>query len=139
MAAQPPCGWSQTSLLEERYYSSAVFKNLFYKLCHSYSNYYHIYADGSKSGDRVGAAVVHTHRNKTKCVWLPNTARIFRAELYALLLAIDVVCRSKEQNFVIFSDSVSSFQAISGFKIELDLIQRFIKDYLFYTQKVVKQ
>jgi len=68
--------------------------------------YYRIYTDGSKSDDRVGAAVVH--RNKTKCVPLPNTAIIFRAELYALLLAIEVV----------------SLQAISGFKIELELVQR---------------
>ena len=69
---------------------------------YSYSNYYRI-TDGSKSGDRVGAAVVH--RNKTKCVRLRNTASIFRAELYALLLAIEVVRRSKEKKFVIFSDS----------------------------------
>ena len=55
-------------------------------------DYYRIYTDGSKSGDRIGAAV---HRNKTKCVRLPNTASIFRAELYVLLLAIDVVRRSK--------------------------------------------
>jgi len=44
----------------------------------------------------VGAAVVH--RNKTKCVRLPYTPSIFRAELFALLLAIDVVGRSKEKN-----------------------------------------
>jgi len=50
------------------------------------------------------------------------------AELYALVLAIDVVRRSKE-NFVISSDSMSSLQAISGFKFELDLVQRIIKDY----------
>jgi len=68
------------------------------------------------------------HRNKTKCVRLPNTASIFRAELYALLLAIDV-CRSKEKIFIILSDSMSSLQAINGFKIELDLVQRFMKDY----------
>jgi len=68
-------------------FSRTVFMN------YSYSNYYRIYTDGSKSGDRVGAAVVH--RNKTKCVRLRNTASIFRAELYALLLATDVVRRSK--------------------------------------------
>ena len=56
-------------------------------------------ADGSKTGDRVGAAV---HRYKIKCVRLPNTASIFRAELYALLLAIDVVRRSNEKKLVIF-------------------------------------
>ena len=40
-----------------------------------------------------------------------------RAELpvYALLLAIDVIRRSKEKNFVFFSDSMSSLQSINGF------------------------
>jgi len=72
-----------------------IFKNRFYELCESYQNFYRIYTDGSKTDDRVGAPVVH--RNKTKCVRLLNTASIFRAELYALLIAIDVVRRSKEK------------------------------------------
>ena len=84
--------------------------------------------------DRVGAAV---HRNKIKCVRLPNTASIFRAELYALLLAIEVVRRSKEKNFVIFSDSMSSLQAISGFKIEIG--REGLYRTILYSQKVVKQ
>ena len=37
----------------------------------------------------VAAAVVH--RDNTKCVRLPDTASIVRADLYAILLAIDVV------------------------------------------------
>ena len=54
------------------------------------------FTDGSKEGNRVAAAVVH--RDNTKCVRLPDTASIFRAELlYVLLLAIDVVRRSKEK------------------------------------------
>jgi len=68
------------------------------------------------------------HRNKTNCVRLPNTASIFRAELYALLLAVDVR-PSKEKKFIIFSDSMSNLYAINGFKIELDLVQMFMKDY----------
>ena len=59
----------------------------------------------------------------------PDAASIFRAELYALLLVIDVVRRSKEKNFVIFADSMSSLQSIYGFKLDSDLIQRFLKDY----------
>jgi len=70
--------------------------------CGSYKNFYRTYIDGSKTGDRLGAAVVH--RNKTKCVRLRNTASIFRGELYAL--TIDVIRCSKEKNLVIFSDSV---------------------------------
>ena len=90
-----------------------IFNNRFYELYHSYSNYYHIYTDGSKSDDRVGATVVH--RNKTKCSSPEHC------------IAIDVR-HSKEKHFVIFSDSMSSLQGISGFKIELNLVQRFIKD-----------
>ena len=63
------------------------------------------------------------------CVQLPDTASIFWAELYALLLAIDVVRRSKEKNFVIFSDSLSNLQAIGGFNIDSDLVQKFLKGY----------
>jgi len=69
------------------------------------------------------------HRDNTKCVRLPDAASIFRAVLYAILLAIDVVWRSKEKNFEIFSDSMSSLQSISGFNLDLDLVQKFMKDY----------
>ena len=37
---------------------------------------------------------------------------------YALLFAIDVVRRSKEKNFVIFSDFMSSLQSINGFNLD---------------------
>jgi len=86
-----------------------------------------IFTDGSKEGNRVAAAVVH--RDNTKCVRLPDTASIFRAELYALLLVIDVVRRSKEKNFVIFSDFMSSLQSINGFNLDSDLVQKYLKDY----------
>ena len=39
------------------------------------------------------------------------------------------VRRSKEKNFIIFSDSMSSLEAISGFKLEIDIVQNIIKDY----------
>jgi len=42
-------------------------------------NYYRIFTDGSKDANRVAAVVVH--RDNNKCVRLPNTASIFRAEL----------------------------------------------------------
>jgi len=81
----------------------------------------------SHTSNRVAAAVVH--RDNTKCVRLPDTASIFRAELYALLLVIDVVRRSKEKNYVIFSDSMSSIQSIDGFNRDSDLVHKFLKDY----------
>ena len=45
------------------------------------------------------------------------------------MLAIDVVRHSKEKNFVIFSDSMSSLQSINGFNLDSDLVRKFLKDY----------
>ena len=98
-----------------------------HRISDHFENYYRIFTDGSKEGNRVAAAVVHW--DNTKCVRLPDMASIFRAELYALLLAIDVVRHSKEKNFVIFSDSLSSLQVIVGFNIDSDLVQKSLKDY----------
>ena len=67
-------------------------------------------------------------------VQLPDLTSIFRAELYALFLAIDVIRRSKLKKFVIFSDSLSSLQAIAGFNID-DLVQKFIKEYSVQTKQ----
>jgi len=75
------------------------------------------------------------HRDNIKCVQLPFTASIFRAELYAVLLVIDVVRRSREENFVIFSDSMSSLQSIYVFNLDSDLIQKFLKDYTILAKK----
>ena len=42
---------------------------------------------------------------------------------------MDLIRRSKDTKFVIFSDLMSSLEALNGFKIELDLVQKIIKDY----------
>ena len=110
-----------------------IFKHRFYELCHEFKNYYRIFTDGCKEGNRVTAAVVH--QDNTKCVRLPDAASIFRAELYAFLLAIDVVRRSKEKKFVIFCDSMSSMQSINGFNLDSDLVQKFLKDYTALAKK----
>ena len=75
----------------------------------------------------MAAAVFHG--NVTKATRLPNKASIFRAELYAISLALSLIRCSKEKNFIIFSDSMSSLDAISGFKLEIDIVQNITKDY----------
>ena len=55
------------------------------------------------------------------------------AELYAITLAMYFVRRSRNSNFVIFSDSMSSLEALNGVKFELDLVQKIIKDYTHLT------
>ena len=78
-----------------------------------------MYIDGSRIGNRVaGGAVVHG--SVTKTTRLPNKASIFRAELpvYAVSLALPVI----------FSDSMSSLEALNGFKLEIDIVQNIIED-----------
>jgi len=66
-------------------------------------------------------------------VLLPNNTSIFRVELHAFMLAMRLIRKRKEKNLIIFSDSMSSLQALNGFKLELDLIQKILKDYSHLT------
>jgi len=68
-------------------------------------------------------------RNCTKTVRLPDRASIFRAELYAITLAMDFIRRSKDTKLIVFSDSKSSLKALNGFEIELALVLKIIKHY----------
>ena len=68
-----------------------------------------------------------------KSVRLPSNASIFRAELYAISLALNIIRRCRDKDFIIFSDSMSSLQALSGFKLEIDLVQKILKEYTTLT------
>ena len=107
--------------------SPEIYRNKFFEFCDHYKDFSQLYTDGSKMGNEVAAAVVHG--NVTKTTRLPNKASIFRAELHAISLALSLIRRSKEKNFIIFSDSMSSLEAISGFKLEINIVQNIIKDY----------
>ena len=50
------------------------------------------------------------------------------------MLAVSYIVCSQERNFIIFSDSISSLEAISRFKIELDLVQKIVLDYTHLTK-----
>ena len=70
--------------------------------------------------NRVACAFVS--RTSSESVRIPNNISIFRAELHAIMLAMILIRKRKDKNFIIFSDSMSSLQALNGFKLELDLI-----------------
>jgi len=55
-------------------------------------------------------------------------------------MTLDFILRSKDTKFIIFSDSVSSLEALNGFKIEVDLVLKIIKEYtsLIKAGKVVE-
>ena len=69
-------------------------------------------------GDQVSSAIVYKGI-VAKSVRLLDLTSIFRAELYALFLAVYVIRRSKLKNSY-FSDSLSSLQAIDGFNTDND-------------------
>ena len=92
-----------------------------------YDGFHGLYMDGLKIGDQVPLAAVA--RNSAKPIRLPDKASIFRAELYAITLAMDFICHSKDTKFIVFSDSKSRLEALNGFKIKLDLVLKIIKDY----------
>jgi len=72
-------------------------------------------------------------KNRAKTVRLPSNASIFRAEFYAISLALNIIRRCRDKDFIIFSDSMSILQALSGFKLEIDLVQKILKDYTTLT------
>ena len=77
-------------------------------------------------GNQVAAAIVHG--NITKATRLPNKASIFRAKLHAISLALSLIRRSKEKNFIIFWTPSQAWK-ICGFKLEINIVQDIIKDY----------
>ena len=90
-----------------------VYDQHFQLLLHTtYSNFYAVYTDGSKTGDAVGAAAVS--RLVSRNVALPPEASIFAAELHAIHLALDIVASLNFNNYVIFSDSLSALQSLSN-------------------------
>ena len=81
-----------------------------------YFSFKPIYTDGSKDGNSVAAAAVY--RTKVKKCHLPNKSSIFSAEVKAIDLALDLIEQSDSTRFIIFSDSLSSLQALHNQKLE---------------------
>jgi len=88
---------------------------------------YNIYTDCSKIGHRVSAALYH--KRGTLSVRLPGATSVFNAELHAILLALDVVRRSKEKHFLLLSDSYSSLIALGGSHFDQDSVYKYQKTY----------
>ena len=59
---------------------------------------------------------------------------VFSEQSYAIIMALNIIYCERENNFVIFSDSMSSLQAVKGFKLELNLVYQSIKDYSHLTE-----
>ena len=76
-----------------------------------HANSVHVYTDGSKSGRFVGCAAV-SRVDTASARLLPETS-VFSSELYAILLALQIISQSPNNtSYTIFSDSKSAIQAI---------------------------
>ena len=82
-----------------------------------------VYTDGSKMNERVGAAAVinrHFQNGETTCRQLskrlPDNSTIFAVEATAISLALNYYQHMSpvHHDVVVYSDSMSSFQAIAG-------------------------
>ena len=85
----------------------------FKELIKNFSEYEQIYTDGSKQGERVGAAALFPN-GAQKSIGLPDKSSIYTAELRALLLALELIEGSIKKQFIIFSDSLSAMQALKN-------------------------
>ena len=83
------------------------------EIVENFSEYEQIYTDGSKQGDRVGAAALIPN-GAQKSIRLPNKSSIYSAELRVLLLALELIEGSTKKHFIIFSDSFSAMQALKN-------------------------
>lgn len=77
---------------------------------------FHLYTDGSKTDECVGASVWSTEcRLRYR---LPIHTSVFTSELFAIDRAICFAEASPHDNFVIFSDSMSALQAIASCRMD---------------------
>ena len=115
-----------------------MFQSLFAELKGYYSDHRAIYTDGSKTENRVAAAA--TSDGLSAQVRLPGNASIFTAELQALKMAFNIVKNCDDDRFIIFTDSLSSLQALDSNNCDHTFIQDILKlfnDCLSVNNKVV--
>ena len=79
----------------------------------SFTDYTHIFTDGSKDGDKTAAAFICQSFEFSKR--LPDKASIFTAELEAIVSALRYIkITTKNNKFVVFGDSKSVVPCGSG-------------------------
>ncbi len=90
----------------------------FRALLASHQHSHHLYTDGSKTDDCVGASIW-----SNKCALryrLPNHTSVFSSELFAIEKLIDYATNSHHDSFTIFSDSMAhTYKTILGFPLKL--------------------
>ena len=81
-----------------------IFKDELKKVKEKYLKHLHIFTDGSKVDKITGCATIHKGNFFLK--YLPNDITIFSAEACAINMALDLISESRNNKFIIFSDSL---------------------------------
>ena len=118
--------------------SGDVYWNLFQ--AHKHTADIEIYTDGSKGEDGVGAAAIIMEGNQRQelAQKLDDMASVFTAELLAIEMSLKNIRRFRAKSCIIYSDSMSSIQAILGGKVEDRRIGAIIETLATLEQQNVK-
>ena len=120
--------------------SREFFQSRFFEILPFYSEYLHIYTDGSKQENRAASGLIYG--GLPASYRIKNNSSIFTAELHAIKRALDHIRISPRLNnkFVIFSDSKSALESIDNQESRNPLVVD-ILDYLQYLKskgKIIK-
>ena len=88
-----------------------------------------IYTDGSKTDEGVACAAVFPQQGKNCHVSLPNECSVYTAELYGLVLGLQIVESSAKGRYLIGSDSLSALEAIHSKNLSNPLLISFFARY----------
>ena len=114
--------------------NSNIMKQNFQVLQSRYTEYQHIYTDGSKDGEKVGCAVLSgNHCNSLR---IPDGSSVFTAEAKAIDLALDFInsCFLFDK-FLIFSDSLSVLKALNHTSSRNSQIQKLLEKHHEITKR----
>ena len=114
--------------------SAEVLQSHFAETNNCFGKHVEICTDGSKIGESVACAVICG--NQIKSMRLPDKSSVYTAELSAIRLALELIRRLKEKSFVIYSDSLSSLQAIQSFDIINITVFSILKLYTQLNQSI---
>ena len=93
-----------------------------------HSEHEKMFTDGSKFEDGVGCAVVHN--GTSYAAKLSNSASVFTAEITAIIKALELAYHSKQNKFVIYSDSRSALESLRKYNAFHPLVQK-AQEWLF--------
>ena len=104
--------------------SPEVFKQKYLELREKYIDHIPVFTDGSKMAKKVASAALVEGNALTRR--LPDDSSIFSAELTAIIIALNFISQSQNNNYIIYSDSLSCLKALQTYSITNPLLQEIV-------------